>query len=105
MNNLLKVAVFHTGNDLVKKVSSFVRTETSFADDIVEEFSSGNLLVDEKDICWCINNFVKTDDVWMGTEMQNIDFTLDLFFHSKLLDLCLVQDLDRNFVPRDNMCG
>jgi hypothetical protein len=41
--------------------------------------------------------------MWVCTEMQDIDFTLDFFFHSKLLDLGFIQDLDSYFVPRDNM--
>lgn len=105
MNDLLKVAVFYARNDLVKKVSSFVCAETPFADNVIEELSTGDVFINEKDVCGSINDFIQADNVWMGTEMQDIDFSLNLFFHSKLLDLRLVQDLHRNLVPRDDMCG
>jgi hypothetical protein len=37
--------------------------------------------------------------------VQNVDLSLDLFFHSQLLNLGLVEDLDRYFVSCDGMSG
>mmetsp|Transcript_28829 Transcript_28829/g.42474 ORF Transcript_28829/g.42474 Transcript_28829/m.42474 type:complete len:119 (+) Transcript_28829:2477-2833(+) len=41
----------------------------------------------------------------MRTQVKNVYFTLDLLFHSKLLDLGLIQDLHRDLVAGDCMGG
>ena len=38
------------------------------------------------------------------TEMEDVDFALDLLLHSKLLNFCLVEYFHSNFVPCDAVC-
>ncbi len=105
MYNFLKVAVFDTRYNLMKEVSCFIGREAPFGYNIVEEFATGYVFIDKEDVCGRVDDFVEADDMWMCTEVQNINFALDLFFHAELFDFCLIQDLDCYFVPRYRMCG
>ena len=103
MNDVVKVTVFDAGNDLMEKVASFIGRQTTLGDDVVEELAARHVFVNKKDICWRVNDLIQPNNVWMSAEMQNINFSLHLFIHSKLLDLGLVEDLDRYLVPRHCM--
>ncbi len=89
----------------MKEISCFIGREAAFGYNVVEEFTTGYVFIDKEDVRGCVNDFVEADDMWMRAEVENINFALDLFFHTELFDLCLIQDLDCYFVPRHRVCG
>ena len=60
-------------------------------------------IINKKNVCWRINHFIETDNVWMCTQVQNINFSLHFLFHAKLLNLGLIQNFYCDFMPCHRM--
>ena len=105
MDNLLKVTILDTGDDLMEEIPCLIGGQTSFRDNVIKQFSTRHVLIDKENVGRGVDDFVQPNDVRVCTQMQNVDFPLYFFFHPQLFDLGLVQNLDRNLVSCHSMSG
>jgi len=75
VNNLQKVAIFHTTDNLVEKCPRLIGTQTTLANNVIEELATGDVLADEEDLSGGVNHLIEADDVGLGAELQNVDLS------------------------------
>ena len=93
----------HARHDLVEEISCLVGRKASLRNNVVEKLAPRDIFIDEENVCWRVDDFVKANDVRVRTEMQNVDFALDLLLHSKLFNFGLVKNFHGNLVSGNAM--
>ena len=51
--------------------------------------------------CWCVNDLVESNYVWMIEELENFYLTAHFLIHLKLPDAAAVENLDSNLVSSE----
>jgi len=73
-----------SSSEIYVKLSKNIKTSITnfaFGNDIVKEFSTGNILHNNENVGDGINDLVESNDVWMIEHLQDVDFSPDLGAH------------------------
>lgn len=90
------------GDDLAKESSGFLRSQPSFLDEVVKQFTSTHVLQHEIQVFPVLVHVVKTQDILVLYQLHDGNLPLDLLQH-RLAELLLVDDLDGHLLPQHTM--
>ena len=66
--------------------------------DMVKKLTTTDILHDEVQLFWSLNNFVQLDNIGMPDHLKNMDFSSHSLNVINVLNLVLFQDLDCHFL-------
>ena len=103
MHNPQLVDVLNPTDDLLEHFAGFVFFHPLLLNDVVEELSAFHELHNQKQMFGGFDDFVELDDVGVADELEDVDFTGDSFDVGHIDDLLLFEDLDGDFLTRDDV--
>ena len=103
MHNFVEMAIFNTGDNLVKKAAGFIRRQAPSGHYVVEELPPGNIFHNYEYVRRRVDNLVQPDDVGVGAHLQDVDLSANFLRHFHVLDSALVQDFNCYFLAGDDM--
>jgi len=96
MTDLISMKVLDPCHNLLEKSGCLLILQPLLFNDIVEEFTTGCILHDEEKLSGGLDNLIQLHYVWVADYLQDIDFSHDSHCFLFILDLVLLQDLDRD---------
>lgn len=103
MSNPQLAQVFDSVNQLLKQPAALLLREMVLGRDVVEELTVAAVLHDQKQALGRLDDFVQLNDAGVPHDLQDVDFSLDSLDVVDVLDLPFVQNLDRHFLPGENV--
>jgi len=87
------VQVLNAADNLLEKLAGFFFFQFLLLHDVVEKLASADVLHNQKELLWRLNDFKELDDVGVPYQFENVDFTGDSEDVSILGDLPFFKDL------------
>ena len=98
VNDVVTVAIFHAGDDLLEEPPGVVLLQLAVLNDVVEEFSAGDVFHHHEDVGGRGDDLIELNDVRMSEQLQVLNFPPDFSHHVQVFDFLPVEDLDGHFV-------
>jgi len=105
VHDAVVVTVLDTGDDLMEEVPRLVGVQAAFCHDVVKELPVGDVLHDDENIGWCVDDLIEADDVRVTALLKDVYLALNLFGHVELCDAVPIQDLDRDMMSGNDVGG
>ena len=98
MADPILVQILDAGEDLVEKATSFAVLQATLLHNVVKKFAAAGVLHDEEKLLRGLYDLVQLDDVGVADDLQNVDLSHDPRDVGLVLDLVLLEDLDRDLL-------
>lgn len=95
--------ILNAGNELLEKAASLILLEMVLGSDVVEQLTVAAVLHNEEQSVFGLYDFVELNDGRMAHYSEDVDLPGYALNIVHVVDLPLVQDLYRYFLPRENM--
>ena len=100
----MTVAKVQSGDNLPEESPGLFRRQSALFDQVIEEFSSGNVFQHQIEVSFVLVHVVQPQHVRMLDQLHDGDLAFDLLQHG-LGQLVLVDDLDGHFFVQHAMRG